>query len=87
VVALAVMEALRQSGRRIPEDVSVVAFDNCGIGEFCGVPLTTVSQEIKTVGAHELVENLMRQIEGKEVGSKVIDGKLVIRSSCGASLK
>lgn len=87
VIALAVMEAIRQCGKRVPEDIAVTGFDNCDIGVFCGVPLTTVSQEIKETGARELVENIMLQIEGTSTESKVIEGKLIIRRSCGVELK
>lgn len=86
VIALAVIEALRQSGKQVPEDVAVVGFDNCGISENCGIPLTTVSQEIKTTGVQELVQSLMLQIDGQVAHSKVIEGKLIIRRSCGAPL-
>ena len=85
IVALAVIEALRQSGKQVPEDVAVVGFDNCNIGVHCGVPLTTVSQEIKTMGARELVDSVMLQIEGQPAKSKVLEGKIVIRRSCGAN--
>lgn len=84
-VALAVMETLRQLGRSVPSDVAVVGFDNCEIGVHGGLALTTVSQEIKTIGARLLVESLMQQIEGNTVSTQVIDGKIIIRRSCGRS--
>lgn len=83
-MALVVMETLRQLGRSMPHDVAIVGFDNSSIGETGALPLTTVSQEIRTVGAKLLVESLMRLIDGKKASTQVIDGKLIIRSSCGA---
>lgn len=85
IVALAAIEALRQSGRYVPEDVAVVGFDNVGFGMHFGLPLTTISQEIKTTGARVLVETLMKQIAGETTPSVIIEGKLIVRQSCGAA--
>lgn len=84
VAALAAINALRETGRRIPEEVAVIGFDNISLGMHLGLPLTTVSQEIQTTGVRVLVENLMKQIAGETTESVTIEGKLVIRQSCGA---
>lgn len=84
VVALVTIEALRQTGRRVPEDVAVVGFDNIALGGQFGVPLTTVSQEVQFTGARVLVETLMKRIAGQPVQSVTIPGKLLVRKSCGA---
>jgi LacI family transcriptional regulator, xylobiose transport system transcriptional regulator len=49
--ALGVYEAARQSGLRIPQDLSVVGFDGIDAGTWCGPPLTTVRQPFRDIGA------------------------------------
>lgn len=84
VVALTAIEALRERGRVIPDDVAVIGFDNIALGSHFGLPLTTVSQEVQTTGARALVDALMRQIAGETVHPVILEGKLIIRQSCGA---
>ena len=49
--AFGVYEAARQAGVRIPEDLSVVGFDDISYARWCGPPLTTVQQPITEMGA------------------------------------
>ncbi|GAA2660416.1 LacI family DNA-binding transcriptional regulator [Paractinoplanes durhamensis] len=49
--ALGVYEAVRQSGLRIPDDLSVVGFDDITYSRWCGPPLTTVRQPLAEMGA------------------------------------
>jgi len=83
-MALVVMETLRELGRSMPDEVAIVGFDGSTVGETGALPLTTVSQEIRVTGAKLLVESLMQLIDGKKAPTQVIDGKLVVRRSCGA---
>ncbi|MBK8021664.1 MAG: substrate-binding domain-containing protein [Chloroflexi bacterium] len=85
VVALAAIDALRQAGRRVPQDVAVVGFDNISLAMHFGTPLTTVSQEVQSTGAALLVETLMKQIAGEMTESVTIEGKFIVRQSCGAN--
>lgn len=43
MIAIGCMEAIRSRGLRVPEDISVVGFDNIGMSRFCTPLLTTVS--------------------------------------------
>lgn len=45
--ACGIIEGLRQCGKRVPEDVSVVGFDNLSICSVCTPKLTTISQDIE----------------------------------------
>lgn len=83
-MALVVMETLRELGRAMPEDVAIVGFDGSSVGETGAMPLTTVSQEIRGTGAKLLVESLMQLIDGKKAPTQVIEGRLIVRRSCGA---
>ena len=49
--ALGVYEAARQAGLRIPDDLSVVGFDDIPAVRWCGPPMTTVRQRVVDMGA------------------------------------
>ena len=82
VVAISVIQALRNAGKQVPEDVAVVGFDNIDLCNFVTPSLTSVSQRLKEDVANLLVEKLMDQINGKDVDSVMLDGTLVVRRSC-----
>jgi len=60
-MAFGLMRALHECGRRVPEDVSVVGFDDIALAEFSSPPLTTVKQDFPRLG-HELVRLVLTQI-------------------------
>ncbi|MCB0037177.1 MAG: LacI family DNA-binding transcriptional regulator [Anaerolineales bacterium] len=84
VMAIAAMEAVRAIGKRVPEDISVIGFDNIELGAYCSPPLTTVSQELESDGVRLIVTKLLAQIKGETVRSELLQGQLIIRDSCGA---
>ena len=86
VQAIAAIKALKDSNRRVPEDVAVVGFDNINLCDFTIPSLTSVSQRLSDGVAESLVEKLMQLIDGQAVESTMLEGKLVIRRSCGAYL-
>ncbi|WP_103063150.1 LacI family DNA-binding transcriptional regulator [Actinomyces qiguomingii] len=51
VLALGVVKGLREAGRRVPEDVSVVGFDGLALVDYFNPPLTTVRQPIRDKAA------------------------------------
>lgn len=63
-MAAGLMRALHEAGRRIPEDVSIVGFDDL-LAEYLWPPLTTVHQDFARVGEN-LMRLLLRQIEGAD---------------------
>ncbi|NOZ22376.1 MAG: LacI family transcriptional regulator [Planctomycetes bacterium] len=86
-VAIGAMAYVRESGKRVPEDVAVVGFDDIQVGRYAATPLTTVSQPAEDVGK-QAAKLLLDQIDGKEKRKRprqiVIEPDLVIRCSCGA---
>jgi DNA-binding LacI/PurR family transcriptional regulator len=84
MLAIAAMQALRNSGRRVPEDVAVVGFDNIDLCDFTIPPLTSVSQRLNDGVAVQLVDKLMQLIDGQPAESVMAEAKLVVRRSCGA---
>ena len=61
-IALAGMKALESHGKRIPEDVSVIAIDGLNVSEYAIPPLTTMVQPAEKMGK-ESVRILMRMLE------------------------
>lgn len=80
--AIASLLAFHDMGLKIPEDVSIMGFDNIPYSEYCIPPLSTVSQNKYEMG-YQGCKMLIDLLEGKQVQSKTIDAELVIRSSTG----
>ena len=80
--ALGVYEAARQSGLRIPEELSVVGFDGIDAGTWCGPPLTTVCQPFRDIGA-AAAKLLLALIAGRVPAQTRIElpTSLVVRAS------
>jgi DNA-binding LacI/PurR family transcriptional regulator len=75
------MRTLRTSGRRIPDDVAVVGFDDIELARYTDPPLTTVRQPIVGLG-RELAKQLLRLANGEEIEqSLVLPTDLVVRES------
>ena len=83
VIAIGAMKALQQAGLRVPEDVSVVGFDDMPLAAHVTPALTTVRQDIRQA-SEGLVEGIVGLIEGRPVESTLMAPQLVIRDSCGA---
>lgn len=81
-VAFGALSALREAGLRIPEDISIVGFDDLPLSRYTDPPLTTLRLPAKAlaVAATEMLLDLMRG--GKpETRNLVLDTELVIRKS------
>lgn len=64
--AIGAMRAIRASGRRIPDDVSVVGFDDVELAGYVEPPLTTIAQATAAMG-HWAVERLQRLLAAERV--------------------
>jgi len=84
LIAIGAMRALQDAGKRIPEDVSVVGFDDMPLAAHVSPALTTVQQNSQK-GAEGLVQGIVGLIEGEPVESTLMAPKLIIRNSCGAN--
>ncbi|MEU4743816.1 LacI family DNA-binding transcriptional regulator [Actinosynnema sp. NPDC023658] len=66
-LALGILRAMSEHGRRVPQDVSVVGFDDVPEAAYFIPPLTTIRPDFDAV-ARDALDLLMTQIEGNPVG-------------------
>src|SRR4029453_6239783 len=80
--ALGVIEAARVRGLRIPEDLSIVGFDDTPVARFASPPLPTVRQPLREIGAVAL-RAALRLAAGERVDSHHVElaTELVVRHS------
>jgi DNA-binding LacI/PurR family transcriptional regulator len=83
-MALGVLTALHQAGLRVPEDVSVIGYDNTPDSGWYYPALTTVEQEFSAAGAAGIAQ-VVALIDGEEVAEELlIPPRLVRRASTSA---
>lgn len=63
-MAIGAMRALREAGRKVPQDCSVIAIDGLEVSEYIDPPLTTLCQPMEEMGQRS-VEILLDMVEGK----------------------
>lgn len=81
-IAIGALQALRELGKRIPEDVAVIGFDDIALSKYIDPPLTTIGQPIYKLGESAIMV-LLGMIEGGTVEeSVVLKPKLIERMSC-----
>jgi LacI family transcriptional regulator len=80
------MLALKESGLRMPQDISLIAFDDPVWAEYTSPPLTTVSQPSYTMGMlafdYLLAQITDRTKAGKYLEEVVLKTTLIVRESC-----
>jgi DNA-binding LacI/PurR family transcriptional regulator len=82
LMAAGALRALRRCGRRVPDDVAVVGFEDSPLARHTDPKLTTVRQPIEEMGerlATELLALIAR--DGQDPSHVILDTKLVIRES------
>ncbi|MDL2206575.1 LacI family transcriptional regulator [Eubacteriales bacterium OttesenSCG-928-N13] len=80
--AIRLIDALKELGKRVPDDYSIVGFDNIELGQYATPPLTTVAQAIQRK-AKVAVDILVRHIENPYAPPEniLIDVSLLERGS------
>jgi DNA-binding LacI/PurR family transcriptional regulator len=82
LMAMGALDVLRRHGKRIPEDVAVIGFDDSGAALSCRPRLTTVRQPVEDMAA-EMARLVIERIggEGERVTSVIFEPSLVVRDS------
>jgi DNA-binding LacI/PurR family transcriptional regulator len=83
--AIGALRALRDLGRRVPEDVAVVGFDDQSLAPYLAPPLTTVhapTEEVGTAAARQLFQLIKT---GKAEPFVFLPTELIVRRSCGCA--
>ena len=83
-VAIGLRDGLLRAGVRVPEDVSVVGYDDSPMARLGTIDMTSVSQEPQLL-ARATVERVEAALQGQPVdsGEVVVSPRLVVRSSSG----
>jgi LacI family repressor for deo operon, udp, cdd, tsx, nupC, and nupG len=86
--ALGAMEAIHEKGLRIPEDISIIGFDNIKESSETNPPLTTIEHPRFDLG-YKSVELLSKLINGQveAPASNLAESKIIRRKSCAPPLK
>lgn len=84
LMAVGAIRALQRRGRRVPDDVAVLGWDNIVEGKYVTPSLTTVAPDL-TVLADQTLAALLRRIEGDRTPGRehVVPHRLVVRQSTG----
>jgi DNA-binding LacI/PurR family transcriptional regulator len=85
LIALGAMKCLQKNGIRIPDQVSVVGFDDIPAATYFTPALTTIRQDTR-LAAEALIDTLLNMIGGEAAQSPLVPTSLIIRGSCGAEL-
>jgi DNA-binding LacI/PurR family transcriptional regulator len=89
MLALGAMTAILARGLRVPEDVSVMGYDDIPVASFLNPPLTTMRQPIRDLGAlaaRLLIDAITRRSSGEcdEANRHLLSPQLVVRESVSA---
>lgn len=82
MMAIGAMKQAKEMGFKVPQDLSIIGFDNVDFSQYCDPPLTTVSQPRYEIGKQAFML-LLETIQGQDVpsGSRLLNAEIVIRES------
>ncbi len=89
ISALGAIRALREAGKRVPEDVSVIGFDDIQSAAFQNPGLTTIRQPLREMGmtaAETLVRRIGSPKKSEYPKSIVVEPELIVRGSTAPAL-
>lgn len=83
MMAIGAMEAINDSGLKVPQDISIIGFDDIEVAKYTTPKLTTIKQKADSIGK-VAIDLLVKQINSKTKLkiNKLIPVELVIRESC-----
>jgi LacI family transcriptional regulator/LacI family purine nucleotide synthesis repressor len=73
---------LRRQGYRVPEDISVVGYDNYIHPDFCDIGITSYEVDLEVM-AKRCVETLIRRMnhEGADATIQMVEGRIIVKDS------
>jgi DNA-binding LacI/PurR family transcriptional regulator len=80
LIAIGAIHAMDEAGKRVPQDIAVMGFDDIPAASLTSPPLTTLMQDLNLAG-DLLVESLIAQIEDRPAPDQTISARLVVRKS------
>jgi DNA-binding LacI/PurR family transcriptional regulator len=85
-VAVSVLESFMHAGYRVPQDISVIGFDNSLAARLPHVRLTTISQDPPLI-AKLAVDRAIARVEGGPIGERdiVLEPTLIVRATTGSA--
>jgi DNA-binding LacI/PurR family transcriptional regulator len=80
IMAIAAIAAIQERGRRVPDDISVIGFDDNLLSQTHRPAITTVRQDIIGLGA-AAAESMIALLQGQEVQPQVLPTEIMIRET------
>ncbi len=82
LIAIGIIAALTEAGKRVPQDVAVIGFDGIDSGRYCTPALSTVEQDLPAAG-RLLVNRLLANLGGDTMDGSKVPVRLIARESGG----
>jgi DNA-binding LacI/PurR family transcriptional regulator len=83
LLAMTAINTLREHGKQVPRDISVVGYDDIELSTYFHPPLTTIRQPIREAG-QALVSALLALVDGQAPVSEQLPTELIVRSTVTA---
>lgn len=83
MIAMGAVRGLIKNNISVPDQVSVIGYDDVHVAAYSSPSLTTIRQDVAKAG-RLLVGKALRMLEGEAVRSAVLPAELIVRESCGA---
>lgn len=82
IMAIGATQKAKQMGFRVPQDISIMGFDDIEFSQYCDPPLTTISQPRYEIGRQSMLM-LLELLKGNDVrsGSRLLESSLIVRES------
>lgn len=80
MVACIAMQAVLHAGKKVPDDIGVVGFDNSSISRFCSPRLTTLEMQREEI-SKTVIEMMLKMMSGKIPEPAAFETRLIVRES------
>ena len=84
MTAMGALHAIKANGLRVPEDVSVLGYDDIAAAPYLDPPLTTIAQTKYALGQVAMQMALDLILDREDVHNVLLEPRLVVRASCAA---